>query len=273
MRHSIATVSLSGPLTEKLAAISAAGFDGIELFDEDLQNSDLTPRQVARLCSDLGLSIDLYQPVRDVEGVDPDVFPAVLDRVRRTVDVMAELGTARFLVCSHAGNDAVADPDLSAAQLHALGEVAAAAGVTFSFEALAWGRHIDRIAHAWSAVRRAHHPAVTVAVDTFHVLACGDTAHAVDGIPGARIGLLQIADSPDLDMDVLERSRNHRCFPGDGALDIDGLVAAVLDRGYTGPLSLEIFGDGPDPRATARRARRSLFALESRLRSSGRVYP
>jgi 4-hydroxyphenylpyruvate dioxygenase len=36
MHKGIATVSISGLLSEKLEAIAAAGFDGIELFDNDL---------------------------------------------------------------------------------------------------------------------------------------------------------------------------------------------------------------------------------------------
>ena len=42
MKRSIATVSISGEFPEKLAAISAAGFDGIEL-NYDLE-SDLSPK-------------------------------------------------------------------------------------------------------------------------------------------------------------------------------------------------------------------------------------
>ena len=36
MRTSIATVSISGDLGEKLEAIAAAGFDGVEIFENDL---------------------------------------------------------------------------------------------------------------------------------------------------------------------------------------------------------------------------------------------
>ncbi len=35
MKTSIATVSISGTLPEKLEAIAAAGFDGIEVFEQD----------------------------------------------------------------------------------------------------------------------------------------------------------------------------------------------------------------------------------------------
>ncbi len=268
MRKGIATVSLSGVLADKLEAVAEAGFDGIEVFDNDLVASPLSPREVARRCADLGLAVDLFQPVRDLEGVPPERFDAVLHRVRTKLGVMADLGATTFLACSNVAADAVADPDLSAAQLHEVGELAAEHGVTVAFEALAWGRHVNRVTDAWDVVRRADHPAVTLAVDTFHMLARGDDGSALDGVPGDRIGFLQVADAPLLDMNVLEWSRHHRCFPGQGSLDVEGVVAAVLHAGYRGPLSLEVFSDvvrETDPRRTARAAMRSLLFLEDRL--------
>ena len=140
--------------------------------------------------------------------------------------------------------------------------------MTLAFEALAWGRHVDRVGDAWDVVRRADHPAVTLAVDTFHMLARGDDGSALAGIPGDRIGFLQVADAPVLDMNVLEWSRHHRCFPGQGSLDVEGVVAATLAAGYRGPLSLEVFSDvvrESDPRRTAQAAMRSLLFLEDRV--------
>ena len=267
-RTGIATVSLSGTLTDKFDAIAAAGFDGIELFDNDLIASPLSPREVAQRCADLGLSIDLFQPVRDIEGVHPDRFPAVLHRVRRKLEVMSELGASVFLACSNALPDAIDDPELSAAQLRAVGELAAEFGATVAFEALAWGRHVDRVGTAWDIVRRADHAAVTLAVDTFHMLARGDDGAALAGVPGDRIGFVQVADAPVLDMNVLEWSRHFRCFPGQGTLDVTGVVAAVLRAGYRGPVSLEIFSDvvrEADPYVTARDGMRSLLFLEDGL--------
>lgn len=268
MHRGIATVSLSGLLADKLTAVAAAGFDGIEIFDNDLVASPLSPHEVAARCADLGLSIDLFQPVRDIEGVAPDRFDAVLHRVRTKLAVMAELGVSTFLACSHVGADAIDDRDLSAEQLHRVGELAASYGVTLAFEALAWGRHVSRVGDAWDVVRRADHPAVTLAVDTFHLLARGDDGSALDGVPGDRIGFLQVADAPLLDMNVLEWSRHFRCFPGQGTLDVAGVVAAVLRAGYRGPLSLEVFSDAvreADPAETARDAMRSLIFLEDQL--------
>jgi 3-dehydroshikimate dehydratase len=268
VRRGIATVSLSGLLADKLEAIAAAGFDGVEIFDNDLIACPLSPREVGRRCADLGLAVDLFQPVRDVEGVPQERFAAVEHRFGAKLAVAAALGAPTVLVCSSVAADSVGDLDLTAAQLHRLGELAGEHGIRIAYEALAWGRHVHRLSQAWDAVRRADHPAVTLAVDTFHLLARGDDGTALAGVPGDRIGFLQVADAPLLDMGLLEWSRHHRCFPGEGVLDVAGVVAATLGAGYEGPLSLEVFSDvvrEADPARTARDAMRSLVFLEDQL--------
>ena len=68
MKTSIATVSISGDLREKLAAIAAAGFDGIEIFENDFLAFDGLPRDVGRMVRDHGLEISLFQPFREFEA-------------------------------------------------------------------------------------------------------------------------------------------------------------------------------------------------------------
>lgn len=268
MRTGIATLSVRGRLLDKLPIIAAAGFDGIEVFDNDLVACPAPPREVAARCTDLGLAIDLFQPVRDAAGVAPDAFPETLRRVRAKFEVAAELGAPVVLACSHVGDASLDDLDLLAEQLHALGDAASEHGLTIAYEALAWGRHVNRVGQAWEAVQLADHPAVTLAVDTFHMLARGDDGSALAGVPGDRIGFVQVADGPLLRMDVLEWSRHFRCFPGQGVLDVAGVVATSLDAGYRGPVSLEVFSDvvrEADPSVTARDGYRSLVFLEDQL--------
>ncbi|WP_168582641.1 sugar phosphate isomerase/epimerase and 4-hydroxyphenylpyruvate domain-containing protein [Gephyromycinifex aptenodytis] len=270
MRKAIATVSLSGQLEDKLAAIAAARFDGIELFDNDLIAATSSPREVAHRCRDLGLSIELFQPLRDIEGWDPARFEPVRRRLRKKFAVMEELGVHTALACSNALPSAIDDLDLSAEQLHAVGEVAHEHGIVIAFEALAWGRHIDRVGQAWEAVRRADHPCIGLAVDTFHILSRGDGPQALAEVPGSRILYMQIADAPRLDMNVLSWSRHFRCFPGQGNLEVAALVSAVVEAGYRGPLSLEVFSDvvrTAHPRQTALDGMRSLLHLEEEMRA------
>jgi 4-hydroxyphenylpyruvate dioxygenase len=79
-RRSIATVCLSGTLEDKLTAAAAAGFDGVEIFENDLVASSWSAKEISEHCAELGLSIDLYQPFRDFEAVPPDVLARMVAR-------------------------------------------------------------------------------------------------------------------------------------------------------------------------------------------------
>ncbi|WP_433508862.1 bifunctional sugar phosphate isomerase/epimerase/4-hydroxyphenylpyruvate dioxygenase family protein [Nonomuraea sp. CA-143628] len=265
MRKSIATVSVSGTLAEKLTAISAAGFDGVEIFENDLLVSPLSPEEVQARARDLGLGIDLYQPFRDFEAVPGDVLARNLRRAERKFELMERLGATTLLVCSSVSPDAADDDQLAAEQLSLLAERAAGHGIRIAYEALAWGRHVNEYLHAWRIVRMAGHPNLGTCLDSFHILSRGSDPIGIEAIPGDRVFFLQLADAPLLAMDVLQWSRHYRCFPGQGTFDLAGLVSHVLDAGYAGPLSLEVFNDGfrqADAGRTALDAMRSLIALE-----------
>jgi len=269
VRRSIATVSLAGPLEEKLRAAAAVGFDGVELFEDDLVCCPRSPEEVAAIVRDLGLTIDLYQPFRDYEAVAPDLHERNLRRARRKLEVMGRLGASTMLVCSNVSPSAVEDDALAAEQLRVLAELAAGYGVRVAYEALAWGRHVADYLHAWRIVEGAGHPNLGVCIDSFHVLTQGVDAIGIESIPGDRIFFVQLADAPRLPMHVLHWSRHHRCFPGQGDLDVQRLLRHVTASGYAGPLSLEVFNDvfrQIDPLRTARDGMRSLLALEESRR-------
>ncbi|MEU3931092.1 TIM barrel protein [Streptomyces sp. NPDC029044] len=268
MRTSIATVSLSGSLTEKLDAAARAGFDGVEIFENDLLASPLTPEDVRARCADLGLRIDLYQPMRDIEAVPETEFARNLRRARHKFELMRRLGADTVLVCSSVSPQAVDDDALAAEQLSRLADAARESGVRVAYEALAWGRHVSTYDHAWRIVEAAGHPALGTCLDSFHILSRGTGTKGIEDIPGEKIFFLQLADAPLLAMDVLQWSRHYRCFPGQGGFDVAGLVRHVLATGYDGPLSLEVFNDvfrqseaGP----TAVDARRSLLLLQEEV--------
>ncbi|WP_181439665.1 sugar phosphate isomerase/epimerase and 4-hydroxyphenylpyruvate domain-containing protein [Curtobacterium sp. MCBD17_028] len=269
MRAAIATVSLGGGLEEKLEAVSAAGFRGVELFEQDLVTGWLRPEQVAARARDLGLELDVYQPFRDLEQVPDDVFRANLRRAEQRFALMHRLGISTMLLCSNVATAVSDDDALAVDQLGALAELAERNGVTVAYEALAWGRNVSTYDHAWRIVREVDHPALGICLDSFHILARGTDLGTIAEIPGERIMSCQVADAPVLDMDVLRWSRHHRLFPGEGDWDLAGFLSHVLDTGFAGTLSLEVFNDvyrQTDPTVTARAARRSLRALEDATR-------
>ena len=122
MKTSIATVSISGSFREKLAAIAAAGFDGLEIFEQDFIAHDGSPRDVAAMVRDHGLEILLFQPLRDFEGLPEPLRAKAFDRAERKFDLMQELGTDLVLICSSVHPQALGGIDRAAADLRELGE-------------------------------------------------------------------------------------------------------------------------------------------------------
>jgi len=265
MKTSIATVCLSGTLEEKLRASAAAGFDGVEVFEPDFVASPLAPERIAELAADLGLTLDLYQPFRDFEGVGIQRLRQNLRRAAAKFELMNRLGIDTMLLCSNVGTAISGDDALAVDQLRELGDLAEGHGVRVAYEALAWGRFVADYEHAARIVRSVDHPAVGHCLDSFHILSRGWDPAAIETIPAEKIFFVQMADAPGLTMDLLSWSRHHRVFPGEGAFDLADFMGHLLRSGYDGPVSLEIFNDTfrrTDPVRTALDAMRSLEWLQ-----------
>jgi 4-hydroxyphenylpyruvate dioxygenase len=276
MKTSIATVSISGTFADKLTAIANAGFDGIEIFEQDFIASDFTPAEVGRMVRDHGLEITLFQPFRDFEGLPEPHRTRAFARAARKFDLMNQLGTDLVLVCSSVHAAAMGGIDRMAGDFAELGDLAKTRGIRVGFEALAWGRHVNDHRDAWEVVRRAEHPNVGLILDSFHTLGRKIDPDTIRRIPGDKIFFVQLADAPAIDMDLLYWSRHFRNMPGEGDLDVTGFMRAVAATGYSGPLSLEIFNDqfrAGLPRLVAQDGHRSLISLMDRVRRTEPTLP
>jgi 4-hydroxyphenylpyruvate dioxygenase len=276
IQTTIATLSLAGTLEDKLAAAAAAGFDGIELCEPDLVASALTPKEVRARCADLGLSIDAYQPFRDFDSVDLARFWANLRRAEAKFDIMTELGAQTLLVVSAVSSDAVCDDHLLVQQLQVLADRAAARGIKVAYEALGWGRYVNTWDHSWRVVAKADHPALGLCLDSFHILTKTSDPVDIEKINPDKLFLLQLADAHLMTTDLIECSRHHRLFPGQGTFDLRAFLGRVLKAGYTGPLSVEVFNDlfrQADPNRVAVDAQRSLLVLAESVSPMGAPNP
>ncbi|MGN7149690.1 bifunctional sugar phosphate isomerase/epimerase/4-hydroxyphenylpyruvate dioxygenase family protein [Arthrobacter sp. SAFR-179] len=265
MRTGIATVCLSGTLKEKMQACAIAGFDGIEIFEQDLVTSPLSPEDVRKMAADLGLGLDLYQPFRDFDGVTPDLLKANLRRAEAKFRLMARLGMDTILVCSNVATASIDDDALRAEQLAQLANLAGDHGVKVAYEALAWGKYVNDYEHAYRLVDMVDHPNLGTCLDSFHILSRDwETSH-IEAFNPDKIFFVQVADAPKLSMDVLSWSRHYRVFPGEGQFELAKFMGHVVRAGYTGPVSLEVFNDvfrQSDVERTAVDAMRSLIWLE-----------
>ena len=272
MRKCIATVCLSGTLTAKLDAISAARFDAIEVFENDLINFPGTPADLKRMAATAGSASTSTSRFATSKRVSDEQFKRNLDRAERKFDIMQTLGAPMMLVCANVVATARSTDDARDRRATAceLAERAARRNMRVGYEALAWSsarqplraRVEDRARSRASPPR--HHPR-----QLSHPFARrrsrGDCRHPrrQDLLPadGRRTAARRwtCCSGAGITAD----------FPGQGQFDLPRFLEQVLVAGYTGPLSLEIFNDvfreAPN-RRTAVDAMQSLLYLEEQTR-------
>jgi len=267
MKTSIATVSINGTLKEKIHAIAKAGFDGVEIFENDFLTNNLSPKEVKKLVKDHGLEITLFQPFRDFEGMPDQHRKRAFDRAKKKFEIMEELDTNLILICSNTSNISLGGIDRAANDFYELGEIAKERSIKVGYEALAWGKYINDHRDAWEIVRRANHENVGIILDSFHTLSKKIDLNSISSIPAEKIFIVQLADAPSHNMDLLYWSRHFRNMPGQGDLPISDFMNALDRTGYDGYLSLEIFNDsyrsGPREQI-AKDGKKSLVSLTTK---------
>ena len=219
------------------------GFKGVEIFENDFLVHDLKPKEIKKIVSDYGLEISLFQPFRDFEGMPEPYRSRAFDRAKKKFDIMNELGAKTILVCSNTSNLAVGGIDRAADDFNELGEIAKNRNIFIGYEALAWGKYISDHRDAWEIVRRANHNHVGIILDSFHTLSRDINLDSIASIPKEKIFIVQIADAPKYNMDLLFWSRHFRNMPGQGDLNVLGFMQNLYNTGYDNWISLEIFND------------------------------
>ena len=271
MKTSIATVSISGDLSEKLAAIAAAGFDGVEIFEADLLAYDATPARGRRAWSATPGSSSRSSSRSATSRACPSRSArAAFDRAERKFDAD---GRARRRP----------DPGLlehlaGLARRHRPRRRRPAR----ARRARGSPRHPHRLRGAGLGPPRQRPPrrlgdrpprrppgGRADPRQLPHARRAASTRDSIRSIPGDKLFLVQLADAPAFKMDLLQWSRHYRNMPGEGDLPVKAFLAAVAATGYDGWLSLEIFNDqfrGGSPRSISVDGHRSLVYLMDQVR-------
>ena len=185
-------------------------------------------REIERRLADTGVK------VLDVEifRLKPDTR---VDAFEAAIATAARLGARELLV---AGNDPI-EARLTD-RFAAFCELAARYGLGADLEFMPWTDAKD-LTQAARIVERAGRTNGGVLIDPFHLSRSRSRVEDIAAIPASRLHFMQFCDvpaaiPPTLDA-VLAEARAERLFPGDGGVDLPGLLRAV-PRDI--PLSLEV---------------------------------
>lgn len=99
-------------------------------------------------------------------------------------------------------------------------------------------------------------------IDSWHMYATGTATTDLLTLTADEITIVQFSDAVPIGSDVVFASRNLRRLPGDGEIDLAGIVAALRTVGYSGVVSPEVLSKEARRRPPIELARRTRELLE-----------
>ncbi len=217
---------------EQIVAAASAGFDAVGLRALQPTGRPLTHP----LLGDAARVREVVAALRDnqVTLLDLEVLTLspsfTVPAASAFLDLAATLGAREVqIVCEDQDLERAAD------QLARLAEAAAERGIGTALEFMAF-RTVNTLE---TALRVAARGRARVLVDALHFIRSAGTVAALAAAPPGRIAYFQLCDAPAALQftDLIQEARFDRLFPGEGALPLPEMLAA-LPRGL--PISVEV---------------------------------
>lgn len=247
---------------DRAEAAAAAGLSGLGLTAQDftaMRAGGITAKALRSIADDSGVKVIELEFLNGwwAEGER-------LAADRRAEETLYELGAAlgsRHINVGASVPAADAPPrSLLADRFGAICDRAAAYGLLVGLEYMPFFVLKD-IASAGDVVRQADRPNGGVVVDAFHHLRPGHRPADLRVVPPDRIVAIQLSDvRARTGLSLLEEAIGARSWPGEGSLDVVGLIGELDEMGVTCPVGVEVLSPAARSlpvREAARQAARS----------------
>jgi sugar phosphate isomerase/epimerase len=258
---------------ERCEAAAAAGFTGIGLHSDDLPRTVAAGVAVAEMQAVLRLN---GLALLEIEFLGGWAFSApgsggISPTLAGIEAVAAELGGRQVSAGEFSGEtplDTEEALDHAAQSLRANADRLAERGLLVALESFPWSA-LANTSIAIDLLRRAQAPNAGLLIDVWHFYNGGGHLDLLVDLPAAGITGVQLNDGPLVHENFLQHARAERQLPGEGDLDIVGLIHAVQRAGFRGPYCVE--SNTPEFRAlpVAEAARRAADSATSVLRTAG----
>lgn len=239
-------VLLEGNPLTLLHAAKQAGFDEVEIWQENVQAAQGGAAAIRAQAQRLNLSFTNCQVLRDFAGAPLALREEKRRQAQQFFQLAQAIGcrTVQAPACTRKDCQA----DLIDDDLRWLSAEAARHDLRVMYEPMAWSAVDNRLYPTWQRLKRLDLPNVGLVVDLFHIAARGDDASVLDAIPAERIYEVQLCDmaeavTPDNMAQLMDTARHRRLLPGDGILPVADFSAALQRKGYRGPVGIEVFND------------------------------
>jgi 2-keto-myo-inositol isomerase len=227
---------------KSLEGWSRAGIKYVELtsalLDEFLKTDSLAAAR--RVFTDLGLT-----PVHGATGVtglwEPNPnLAASLEDPKKRCEMFAALGLNHVYAATTTTQKVTLD-DYKAGvdNMRKAGEVARQFNMSLRIEFVRTSSFISTLTTLLKMTRAAAHPNLAPMFDCYHFWSGLNKLEDLDLIRPEEIGHVHFQDVPDIPRELLDNTT--RLIPGDGVSPLIRILGKLANKGYAGPVSVELF--------------------------------
>ena len=235
------TTSAGAGYVKSLEGYARAGFRFVELipqhYDEFIRKDGVPAAK--RILSDLGFKAVSSGGVRGIAEPSPD-RPKALDELRRRAERLAELGIDRMVCpCNTTQKFTLDDYKRAVDNLREAGEIVKPLGVVAMLEFMRGSTFIGTLPTALRVLRDANHPNVRLVFDFYHFWAGLSRLEDLELLKDFELHHVHFQDTPSIPRELLDATT--REVPGDGVAPLVRMLQVLERKGYSGPLSVELF--------------------------------
>ena len=233
-------------IEEQVDLTAKAGYDGIEPWIRDIQQYVDDGGSVADLkkkISDGGLTVDSAIGFANWIVDDPDARAKGLEQAKREMALVKAIGGGRVAappVGAHRGDSTPPPLPVIAERYRALLEVGEQVGVVPQLELWGFSPTLSKLSELAYVSAGAGHPDACVLPDFYHIYTGGNDFASLGMIEASRMHCFHMNDYP-ADPPIAEIADKHRVFPGDGVCPLPKIIRQLIDHGFAGTFSLELF--------------------------------
>jgi len=219
-----------------------AGIKNVELnarlLDEFLKTDTLDGAR--KVLTDNGLS-----PVHGAVSVggllapNPDHTTSI-ENLRRRLDMFRSLGLKKAYTTSGGSQElAMDDYRIVVDNMRSIGETSKSFDMMMNVEFVRSSTYMSTLLTGLKLTREAAHPNLGLMFDFYHFWSGLNRLEDMNEIRAGEIQHVHFQDVPDIPRELLDQTS--RIIPGDGVSPLNAMLRKLAEKGYAGPLSVELF--------------------------------
>lgn len=246
------------PVRDQLKIAAEAGYDSVELWLRDIDQFQQTGGDLAALRKeilDLGLTVESAIAFGKWIANDDEERAAGLETCKRDMERVRALG-GRRIAAPPVGATEGLTVNLNAVvdRYRALLELGHAHEVSPQVELWGFSKNLSTLGEILYVAANVNHPDACILLDVYHLYKGGSDFSNIGFVPGTKMHVLHMNDYP-AQPPRAEIKDADRVYPGDGVAPLGMILRTLVQGGFAGVLSLELFNRTywqQDPRDVAK---------------------